>query len=215
VTVAIRRRITNFDDAKENLRTSTVRPRLSNSTIGIHDSKRAIDCDNSDSWKLLRSTRERRCIEPVAAGWQYDPGLYQCWRGCDREASSIVTAGGAAGDQILDTPIASDSRPMAGRTTRKCSNAWGHLRWAAARPSNRQLKVFVESGGLISYGSDQLDHGRGVAHITDQILKGTKPVDVPVFQPTSYELAFNLKTAKALDLKLPTELLAVTDEVIE
>jgi len=82
-------------------------------------------------------------------------------------------------------------------------------------PAIYPLKVFVESGGLMSYGSKQSDHGRGVALICDQILKGAKPGDIPVLQPTAFELAFNLKTAKAIDLKIPPELLAVADEVIE
>jgi len=82
-------------------------------------------------------------------------------------------------------------------------------------PTIYPLKVFVEAGGLMSYGSDQSEHGRGLAVIADRILKGAKPGDIPVFQPTKFELAINLKTAKALGLKIPPDLLAVADEVIE
>ena len=67
----------------------------------------------------------------------------------------------------------------------------------------------------MSYGADQLEHSRGLAHITDQILKGAKPGDVPVLQPSKYELAFNLKTVKVLGLNVPPELLATADDVIE
>jgi putative tryptophan/tyrosine transport system substrate-binding protein len=67
----------------------------------------------------------------------------------------------------------------------------------------------------MSYVADQSDHSRGLAHITDQISKGAKPGDVPVLQPTKFELAINLKTATALSLTLPPELLAVADEVFE
>jgi putative tryptophan/tyrosine transport system substrate-binding protein len=82
-------------------------------------------------------------------------------------------------------------------------------------PAIYPLKAFVESGGLMSYGSKQSDHGRGLAVIADRILKGAKPADIPVFQPTKFELAINLKTAKALGLTVPPELLATADEVIE
>jgi putative tryptophan/tyrosine transport system substrate-binding protein len=82
-------------------------------------------------------------------------------------------------------------------------------------PAIYPLKLFVESGGLMSYGADQLDHSGDLAHITDQILKGAKPRDVPVLQPTKFVLAINLKTAKALRLTVPPELLATADEVVE
>ena len=82
-------------------------------------------------------------------------------------------------------------------------------------PAIYPLKLFVESGGLMSYGADQLEHSRGLAHITDQILKGAKPGDVPVLQPTKYELALNLKTVKVLGLNVPPELLSTADDVIE
>jgi putative ABC transport system substrate-binding protein len=67
----------------------------------------------------------------------------------------------------------------------------------------------------MSYGVDLTDVGRRVADMADQILKGAKPSDMPVFQPTKFELAINLKTAKALGLSVPPELLATADEVIE
>jgi putative ABC transport system substrate-binding protein len=67
----------------------------------------------------------------------------------------------------------------------------------------------------MSYGVDLSDLGHRAADMVDQILKGTKPGDIPVFQPTKFELAINLKTAKTLGLKIPAELLVVADEVIE
>ena len=67
----------------------------------------------------------------------------------------------------------------------------------------------------MSYGSDQSQHGLSAADIADQILKGAKPGDIPIMQPTKFELAINLKTAKALGLTVPPELLATADEVIE
>ena len=82
-------------------------------------------------------------------------------------------------------------------------------------PAIYPARSFVEDGGLMSYGMDLSALGQRVADIVDQILKGQKPSDIPVFQPTKFELAINLKTAKALGLTVPHELLATADEVIE
>jgi putative tryptophan/tyrosine transport system substrate-binding protein len=82
-------------------------------------------------------------------------------------------------------------------------------------PTIYSLRQFVEAGGLMSYGIDVSDLGHRVADVVDQILKGAKPADIPIFQPTKFELSINLKTVKTLGIELPPLLVARADNVIE
>jgi putative ABC transport system substrate-binding protein len=77
------------------------------------------------------------------------------------------------------------------------------------------LRPFVTAGGLISYGTDIYDLYRRAAGYIDRVLKGEKPADVPVQAPTKFEMAINMKTAKALGITMPVSLLTRADEVIE
>jgi hypothetical protein len=82
-------------------------------------------------------------------------------------------------------------------------------------PAMYPSRLYPSFGGLMSYGADRDDYHRLGVQYVGQILKGTKPADLPVQQPIKFEFVINLKTAKALGIEVPPQLLAITDEVIE
>ena len=99
---------------------------------------------------------------------------------------------------------------------------WGHhlqrvvdLAAKSRLPAMYPYRLYVDSGGLISYATDLIEIWRRTAVFVDKILKGAKPADLPVEQPTKFDLVINLKTAKALGLTIPPSLLGRADEVIQ
>ena len=77
------------------------------------------------------------------------------------------------------------------------------------------FRYFASDGGLISYGPDEMDLFQRTAGYVNRILRGASPADLPVQQPTKFELVINLKTAKAIGIQIPVSLLARADEVLE
>ncbi|HEX7232117.1 MAG TPA: ABC transporter substrate-binding protein [Candidatus Binatia bacterium] len=106
--------------------------------------------------------------------------------------------------------IAVHLHPLFAANQKKIVDLAGKNRMAAVYPRTD----FVVSGGLMSYGADRADPFRRVAALIDKILKGAKPADLPIEQPTKFELVINLKTAKQIGLIIPPNVLARADRVI-
>ena len=103
------------------------------------------------------------------------------------------------------------SEPLFVQESRRLIELAGQYRIATSYDN----RLIVDAGGLMSYGPDTVDMLRQAARYVDKILKGEKPADLPIEQPTKFVLAINLNTAKALGLTVPPSILALANEVIE
>jgi putative ABC transport system substrate-binding protein len=147
------------------------------------------------------------------------------WRAIERAAPALgvqVSAAGAANaDEITHGIEAFANEPGGGMIVLanpvNDTNRGLIIALMARRlmPAIYAYPHYVREGGLVSYGVDPIDQFRQAATYVDRILKGAKPADLPVQQPTKFDLTVNLKTAKALGLTIPPSLLATADEVIE
>jgi ABC-type uncharacterized transport system substrate-binding protein len=126
-----------------------------------------------------------------------------------RRANDIAPAFEALKAQADALYIVGDALVNANRT-RIITLALG-----ARLPIMFNTRIYVQAGALMSYGPNFLDQFRRTAELVDKILHGAKPADIPVEQPTKFELVLNLTTAKALGLMIPESLLLRADEVIE
>jgi putative tryptophan/tyrosine transport system substrate-binding protein len=127
-----------------------------------------------------------------------------------RTESEIEPAFASLGEQKVSGLLVADDPFLQGQRGRLVRLAERH-----AVPAIYFSRDFVDAGGLMSYGPNLVDAYRFVGTYTGRVLKGEKPADMPVLQPTKFELVLNLKTAKVLGLTIPPGVLAIAGEVIE
>ena len=174
--------------------------------------------------ELLKETIPK--LLRVAVLWDpQNPGAQQEWKGSqvaarelrlqlhsmevnslDQYAKAFAIASKAHSDAlaVLSTPLTNSSQQRIAELAAK-----------NRLPSIYNRKEFVAQGGLMSYGVDQTERFRRVAVLIDKILRGIKPADIPVEQPTKFEMAINLTTARQIDITIPANVLARADKVIK
>jgi putative tryptophan/tyrosine transport system substrate-binding protein len=150
------------------------------------------------------TVREMGEVEAAARTLGFEVAKLEIRRAEDIGPAFEALKGGADALYVCGDPLVNTSRVRINT-----------LALAARLPTMHFVKVYVEAGGLMSYGPNFADLFRRSADYVDKILHGVKPGDIPIEQPTKFELVINLKTAKALGLQIPDKLLAVADEVIE
>jgi putative ABC transport system substrate-binding protein len=123
----------------------------------------------------------------------------------------IDTALATAAKERLGALLVGGDGLLLNRRAHQIASLAAHYRIPATYPT----RVYPEAGGLLSYGDNRFESWRLSGIYVGRILKGDKPADLPVLQPTKFELVINLKAAKALGVAMPDKLLALADEVIE
>ena len=173
--------------------------------------------------ELLKETIPK--LTRVAVLWEpQDPGSAQEWKESQLPARELglqlhsmeVTSADKVESAFNE---AAKARSAAFAVTRSSVINRNQKRIADLAAKNRLPAIyprgdFIESGGLMSYGADQIEPYRRIASMVDKILKGTKPADIPVEQPRKFELIINLKAAKQIGLTIPPNVLARADRVI-
>ena len=166
---------------------------------------------------------------PISVGWRYWPTRAILWPGARpsrfgrrptrsasrsrppdvRRADDIAPAFAALDSQADALYVVGDPISVTNMLTNSA------LALKARLPDMHGVREAVLAGGLMSYGANLSDLFRRAAELVDRILRGEKPADIPVEQPTKFDLVINLKTAKALGVAVPHNLLVLADEVIE
>jgi putative ABC transport system substrate-binding protein len=170
--------------------------------------------------ELLKESIPR--LSRVAVLWHYSPQPWQENQMAARDLGLLLHSMEVRGKEQLDTAfkeaikagsnaVVVAQSPLASFSNRKLITG---LATNYSLPAVYARSDFVESGGLMSYGADRTEPYRRIASMVDKILKGTKPADIPVEQPTKFELVINLKTAKQINLTIPPNVLARADRVI-
>jgi putative ABC transport system substrate-binding protein len=147
---------------------------------------------------------EMREVEAAAHTLGLDVATLEIRRAEDIAPAIEALKGGADALYVVTEPLANTNRIQI-----------NSLALSARLPTLHGQKPYVEAGGLISYGANIPDLFRRAADLVDKVLRGTKPGDIPVEQPTKFDLVINLTTAKALGLTIPESFLLRADEVIE
>ena len=161
------------------------------------------------------AARAQNAIEPFRhqrSVWHRDIGRLRRQRGRDAD---LVVKDVPAIPLLTSDPAHADEPPAVPHADLRRAEQIAHLAIQKRLPTLHFNKEAVKVGILMSYGADLVATIRRQAYFVDRILKGTKPADLPVEEPTKFELAINLKTAKALSLAIPDNLLAIADEVID
>jgi putative ABC transport system substrate-binding protein len=150
------------------------------------------------------TVREMGEVEAAARTLGFEAAKLEIGRAEDIAPAFEALKGGADALYVCGDPLVNTNRVRINT-----------LALAARLPTMHFVKVYVEAGGLMSYGPNFADLFRRSADYVDKILHGVKPGDIPIEQPTKFELVINLKTAKALGLTVPESMLLRADEVIE